>query len=372
MGWLDKTFKNIIKSPLGKAALAGGLAMTPWGQAGIARLMTNPNVLKGAGALSKLWAKPLISKPLTSAGMSYGLAKLMRARNPEKAAMWGALTTLPFLGASSMKHAKALTDAGQKTSMWDVLLNKPKIADIYSKPGSLLAKNFKDLTNSEKMSLANLYRGSDATSFPGRINALTQANIDKFAQAQLAKTPSMVGAAKDYSYFMKSPIELKAMEKAAANASGLAQFMPHSNWSLARTGIPLMGALYGGREYDYQKWERIKNERRKQLAWMYGVSPDEIEGEMDNPFYNIDPPALDWKYANRGGIMELPTGGAISGPGTGTSDSINARVSNGEFIFTDKSIENLGGGDHTEGTKIAYSIMNQLDPQSQTAAEGMV
>jgi hypothetical protein len=26
MGWLDKTFKDIVKSPLGKAAIMGGLA----------------------------------------------------------------------------------------------------------------------------------------------------------------------------------------------------------------------------------------------------------------------------------------------------------------------------------------------------------
>ena len=99
---------------------------------------------------------------------------------------------------------------------------------------------------------------------------------------------------------------------------------------------------------------------------------DQITGEMTNPWYDNAPPALDFRYANQGGIMNLDNGGDISGPGTGTSDSINAKVSDGEFIFTDKAVENFGGGDRQVGARRMYAMMNQLDPQSQTPAEGMV
>ena len=369
MGWLDKTFKNIIKSPVGKAALLGAGAY--FGGPGIMSMLGKAGTKMGGSALLKsLWAKPIISKPLTSAASSYGLARLMRSRNPENAALWGALGTLPFLGTEASALAKAATKGGTKTSMWDVLLNKPRIADMYSKPGSLLAKNFKDLTNNEKMSLANLYRGSDATSFAGRTNALTQANIDKFAAAQLAKTPPMVGAGKDLSYFMKDPTELAAMNK--GTATGIAQFLPKSKFDILNTMVPTLGALYSAREYDKQKWDRIKRQRLEQLAFMYGVDPEDIKGEMDNPYYDTKPPVLDWKYANQGGIMNLDNGGDISGPGTGTSDSINAKVSDGEFIFTNKAVENFGGGDRQVGARRMYAMMNQLDPQSQSPQEGMV
>ena len=96
-----------------------------------------------------------------------------------------------------------------------------------------------------------------------------------------------------------------------------------------------------------------------------------ITGEMTNPLYDNTPPALDWKYANQGGIMNLDAGGDVSGPGTGTSDSINAKLSDGEFVMTAKAVENFGGGDRQAGARRMYSLMNQLDPQSQTAAEGM-
>ena len=39
--------------------------------------------------------------------------------------------------------------------------------------------------------------------------------------------------------------------------------------------------------------------------------------------------------------------------------------------MTAKAVENFGGGDRQAGAQRMYSLMNQLDPQSQTAAEGM-
>jgi hypothetical protein len=40
--------------------------------------------------------------------------------------------------------------------------------------------------------------------------------------------------------------------------------------------------------------------------------------------------------------MEAPMEGAIEGPGTGTSDSIDAKLSDGEFVFTSKAVKQLG------------------------------
>ena len=72
-----------------------------------------------------------------------------------------------------------------------------------------------------------------------------------------------------------------------------------------------------------------------------------------------------------GGIADLDMtgGGASFGPGTGTSDDIPAMLSDGEFVVTAKAVENLGGGDRMLGARKMYSMMNQLDPNSQTPAE---
>ena len=62
-------------------------------------------------------------------------------------------------------------------------------------------------------------------------------------------------------------------------------------------------------------------------------------------------------------------GAHVMGPGTGTSDSINAKLSDGEFVVTAKAVENLGGGDRYAGARKMYSMMNSLDPNSQTPGE---
>ena len=69
--------------------------------------------------------------------------------------------------------------------------------------------------------------------------------------------------------------------------------------------------------------------------------------------------------------MDMTAGGATNGPGTGTSDSIPAMLSDGEFVVTAKAVENLGGGNRMLGAKRMYQMMNSLDPNSQTPAEMM-
>ena len=97
---------------------------------------------------------------------------------------------------------------------------------------------------------------------------------------------------------------------------------------------------------------------------MYGIDEDQIEGEMDNPFYG-------GAFMNTGGLasLNMDDGGGVSGPGTGTSDSIDARLSDGEFVMTAKAVENLGGGDRMAGARKMYSMMNMLDPESESMSE---
>ena len=42
-------------------------------------------------------------------------------------------------------------------------------------------------------------------------------------------------------------------------------------------------------------------------------------------------------------------------------------LSDGEFVMTAKSVENLGGGDRIAGARKMYSMMNSLDPDSKKA-----
>jgi hypothetical protein len=57
--------------------------------------------------------------------------------------------------------------------------------------------------------------------------------------------------------------------------------------------------------------------------------------------------------------------GAINGPGTGTSDSIPAMLSDGEFVFTAKAVRAAGGGSRIEGAKKMYQMMKALERKAQ-------
>jgi hypothetical protein len=73
-----------------------------------------------------------------------------------------------------------------------------------------------------------------------------------------------------------------------------------------------------------------------------------------------------------GGIASLAQGstkyprktGPIDGPGTGTSDSIPAMLSDGEFVFTAKAVRGMGKGSRRKGAKRMYALMKALEKRA--------
>jgi hypothetical protein len=154
---------------------------------------------------------------------------------------------------------------------------------------------------------------------------------------------------------------LKAIETKAGD-------MIYSGGETATDWLPTAAsqaaALYGGMPTPEEEWEATKKKRIKELAFMYGVPEEMIEGEFDNPWNT-------GAFMNSGGIasLNMDLGGDVSGPGTGVSDSIDAKLSDGEFVMTAKAVENLGNGDRYEGARKMYDMMNMLDPESETMSE---
>ena len=104
-----------------------------------------------------------------------------------------------------------------------------------------------------------------------------------------------------------------------------------------------------------------------------GLSEEQIQAIMD--IYNRGIPTEEQRaqsqqmaefYAdragiNRGGITAVKEGGEIVGPGTGTSDSVPALLSDGEFVMTAKAVRNAGGGDREKGAAKMYALMSKLE-----------
>jgi hypothetical protein len=83
------------------------------------------------------------------------------------------------------------------------------------------------------------------------------------------------------------------------------------------------------------------------------MPPGEIKQGIVNPV-----------FAAQGGVMDLQDGGESVGPGTGTSDSIPAMLSDGEFVMTAKAVRGAGGGDRREGAKKMYEAMDNLEARA--------
>ena len=64
---------------------------------------------------------------------------------------------------------------------------------------------------------------------------------------------------------------------------------------------------------------------------------------------------------SHGGVMDLQGGGFSQGPGTGTSDSIPARLRDGEFVMTADAVRGAGGGNRREGARRMYEAMDGLE-----------
>lgn len=91
--------------------------------------------------------------------------------------------------------------------------------------------------------------------------------------------------------------------------------------------------------------------------------------EFMRPMFYFGTPQYRTGFAE-GGIASLAKGGtakfprktgAIDGPGTATSDSIPAMLSDGEFVFTAKAVRGMGKGSRRLGAKRMYALMKALE-----------
>ena len=90
---------------------------------------------------------------------------------------------------------------------------------------------------------------------------------------------------------------------------------------------------------------------------------DELK-ELQKPGYNYyndpyRPVRRSSGYADGGDVHA--GGGEVSGPGTGTSDSVPARLSDGEFVLTAKAVRGAGGGNRDTGAARLYDMMSELE-----------
>ena len=358
MGFFSDLMKNPLVKMLAPMAMAWA-APYAFGATGMSGIFSGMN--------------PMAANALKQSMLGYGTGMLTGAEDPGKTAMYSGIASLPFSYMSAAQSAadwnqniagragkvpvytKGITgvenvQAAGMPPMHRSIVGKPVLShyaegmtpekisawDILKAPSSGLPVQYPSYEHPSRM--INTAGGKQLPDLvPGREGTLT---ADIFTKT----SPGGVGyGGKEIPPGTVSPDWIPTMAIQGLGATG--EYIETQD------------------ERARKAWLKNKEKRRKELAWMYGVPEDMIEGEMDNPWYRPG------GYWNKGGIASLENGGGVNGPGTGTSDSIDAKLSDGEFVMTAKAVENLGGGDRYEGARKMYGMMNMLDPESETMSE---
>jgi hypothetical protein len=91
------------------------------------------------------------------------------------------------------------------------------------------------------------------------------------------------------------------------------------------------------------------------LSRNWGIPQENAQNFLDS-FYGAAP-----STTATGGIAGLQGGGEIMGPGSGTSDSIPARLSDGEFVMTADAVRGIGNGNRNLGAARMYDLMSRYE-----------
>ena len=184
---------------------------------------------------------------------------------------------------------------------------------------------------------------------PSLSEAVTKVRADA-AQAGLKLTDAEVLARADKLITSQTP---GVFAKYAPLAATGALALEATTGGISNLFKPIEGE--GGmslEDYNRQREEEATAFRQQRPEFFGGF----VRGPYDRPFYRAA------NGSGPGGVENFPRKiGAINGPGTATSDSIPAMLSDGEFVFTAKAVRNMGNGSRRKGAARMYKMMKMLE-----------
>ena len=362
--------KKVVKSPLGKAALIGGLGMYAGGLGPFSG-MKGAGFLRGTGGsmLSKLKMKK-------GGGFLGGLGNLFRSKNaagdllgfsPGKLAL-GALgagaVALPFMGGGGDDE-----DDGPVDQM-DPAAVTQRARNYYSGQGQ--AGVGLDFMPQKKYVSQNFYAAEGGRA--GYANGmLVDDDEDEIIRMQAAQR-------------MRPAQTFLNMGGDAGNAQAeqmlMAEFVKYKN---------------KGGDLSFQQFVQAVMQQQEQSQGMEqptmmaadgGPVPDStVPGYTTPAGYN----KFDYRSggvrvnAAEGGIMDAEasemidmggnekdyreTGGFVEMGGEERADDVPARLSKNEFVFTADAVRNAGGGDIDRGSEVMQNLMDNLEQGGQVSED---
>jgi len=211
--------------------------------------------------------------------------------------------------------------------------------------GTLLAGG--DVKDAVKNAALAGIAGAGLGAAPAQGAGATSAAAQQAAAQGTAATAGQVAEATLYDAAMSTPA---AATKAAS--TGIMSGLPKS--ALAYGALGLAGAALAEEPEELELTELQKAQ---------------LETRETNPYYQGQAIVQPRDY----GVRYAANGGYIEGPGTGRSDSVRsgiyqngqkvqeARLSDGEFVMTERAVRGLGNGNRAQGAARMYDMMRQYE-----------
>tara|TARA_R110000764_G_scaffold9651_1_gene30691 strand:- start:527 stop:1300 length:774 start_codon:yes stop_codon:yes gene_type:complete len=139
--------------------------------------------------------------------------------------------------------------------------------------------------------------------------------------------------------------------------SGLFDFAK-ANPLLTTSGVLSLAALAGGDDKKGSSSSGMRPYPKGDVTLGTGIIGEGANRKSFNLNDEAERKAYFTANQNRGFYA---VGGEVTGPGTGTSDSVPARLSDGEFVVTADAVRGAGGGDRNVGAARMYDMMSQLE-----------
>lgn len=201
----------------------------------------------------------------------------------------------------------------------------------------------------------------------------------KAAKEVLGKTTKL-GDPSSISEFVKEAVD--PISKATTKGGGLTKITDALKGDLGKNllkfGLPLGAAAFAAKyQSDFNKQRTDVNPQMTAGQEFFSTPRDQRTAEQQFAA-GISAPFGAAELARQTGIsiedaqnylssafpserLMAATGGEIVGPGTGTSDSIPARLSDGEFVLTAQAVRGAGNGDRDLGAARMYDLMSRFE-----------
>jgi len=417
-----KGLKKVAKSPIGKAAIIGGLGMIPFGASGASTWSRLGGMMKGLGAAKNVASMPSFltrgagGTPASGGGLGRFFSKLNPFTNPnlsfgQKAIIGGGTlaTLLPFMTGGEEEEIIEAPWENTPDSIGNIssMVKNRDPSMKYLVPKAYAQKNWYTGANGGVVGLANgggageeqMMQMLKAEYMKYRQNGGTMP-FEQFAQLIMQQQQGQTQMAADggrIGYNLGGPTEEAEVinedtqevvsnpdPMAELNALSLELFNKPYDQLNDREQEALQMFISQNPEEEVIDTDETIVEDRVQAAdggmmdYMSSANPMAKSYIMeDEDVVNMYRPGGPRQMAQEGGIMDLggmekdyrQEGGFVPIGGQEKADDVPARLSKNEFVFTADAVRAAGGGDIDQGAEVMQNVMDNLESGGQISEE---